>query len=58
MGGIRSGGVEFVFGVRKSDEGSRKNCKSVAETVCGEERKMGSNSKGKLKSRVFVVLLI
>jgi len=48
-----SDGVEFVFGVRKSDEGSRKNGKNVAETVFGEGRKVGSNSEGKLKSRVF-----
>jgi len=53
-GGIRSGGVEFVFGGRKSDEGLRKNGESVTETVCGEGGKVGSNSEGELKSRVFV----
>ena len=34
MGGIRSGGVEFVFDARKSDEGLRKNGESVVETIC------------------------
>ncbi|XP_027926546.1 uncharacterized protein LOC114183653 [Vigna unguiculata] len=53
-GGIRSGGVEFVFGAGKSDEGSIKNGESVAETVFGEGGKVGSNSEGELKSRVFV----
>lgn len=53
-GGIGSGGVEFVFGAGKSDEGLRKNGESVTETVCGEGGKVGSNSEGELKSGVFV----
>ncbi|BAT85214.1 uncharacterized protein HKW66_Vig0048560 [Vigna angularis] len=53
-GGIRSGGLDFVFGAGKSDEGLNKNGASVEETVCGEGGKVGSNSEGELKSRVFV----
>ncbi|RDX72126.1 DnaJ-like subfamily C member 7, partial [Mucuna pruriens] len=46
----KSGGVEFVFGAKRSDAESKKNSENVTETVSGEERKVKSNSEG----RVFV----